>query len=241
MLNTRKDKFTYEYTLIAVIFLISVLSVRVEWSKQKAIGVHLAEMTVEELDKSLKQFYAEARNKEGENYSRATLLSLRNGTERFLNTPPNNLGIKFTKDPRFVLSNQMLDAKIKQLKKEGTQNTIHKPPIDEVDLAKLKTSEVFSLTKPLSFLRNVWFHVSLFWCRRGFEGQRNLNKTSFAFETDAAGSRFVTMTHDETTKNHPGEFLKWRASRRMAECTKQTLKWMVILFWNFSSQSLIQN
>ena len=28
--------------------------------------------------------------------------------------------------------------------------------------------------------------------------------SSFAFETDAAGSQFVTMTHDETTKNHPG-------------------------------------
>jgi len=98
MLNTRKNKFTYECTLIAVIFLSSVLSVRVEWSKPKAIGVHLAEMTVEELDKSLEQFYAEARNKESENYSRATLLSLRNGIERFLNTPPNNLGIKFTKD-----------------------------------------------------------------------------------------------------------------------------------------------
>ena len=143
-------------------------------------------MTVEELDKSLKQFY--------ENYSRATLLSLRNGIERFLNTPPNNLGIKFTKDPRFVLSNQMLDAKMKQLKKEGMQNTIHKPSIDKVDLAKFKTSEVFSLTKPLSLLRNVWFHVSLFWCRRGFEGQRNLKKRSFAFETDAAGSQFVTLT-----------------------------------------------
>ena len=68
--------------MTAVIFLISVLSVRVEWSKQKAIGVHLDEMTVEELDQSLKQFYA--RNKEGENYTRATLLSLRNGIERFL-------------------------------------------------------------------------------------------------------------------------------------------------------------
>ena len=56
----------------------------VEWSKQKAIGVSLAEMTVEELDKNLRQFYAEARNKEGENYSRATLLSLRNGIERYL-------------------------------------------------------------------------------------------------------------------------------------------------------------
>ena len=161
-------------------------------------------MAVEELDRNLRQFYAEARNKEGENYSRATLLSLRNGIERYLNTPPHSLGIRFTHDPRFVLSNQMLDAKIKQLKQEGMQNTKHKPAIEKEDLAKLKTSEVFSLTKPLSLLRNVWFHVSLFWCRRGFEGQRNLKKTSFAFERDATGCPFVTMTHDETTMNHPG-------------------------------------
>ena len=84
------------------------------------------------------------------------------------------------------------------------QNNIHKPPIDQEDLAKLKTSEVFSLTKPLSLLRNAWFHISLFWCRRGFEGQRNLKKTSFAFQTDATGCQFVTMTHDKATKNHPG-------------------------------------
>ena len=130
-------------------------------------------MAVEELDRNLRQFYAEVRNKEGENYSRATLLSLRNGIERYLNTPPHSLGIRFTHDPRFVLSNQMLDAKIKQLKQEGMQNTKHKPAIEKEDLAKLKTSEVFSFTKPLSLLRNVWFHVSLFWCRRGFGGQRN--------------------------------------------------------------------
>ena len=84
-------------------------------------------MSIQELDENLRQFYAEARNRNGENYSRATLLSLRNGIERFLNTPPNNRGISFNKDSRFVLSNQMLDAKIKQLKKDGLQNTTHKP------------------------------------------------------------------------------------------------------------------
>ena len=144
-------------------------------------------MAVEELDRNLRQFYAEARNKEGENYSRATLLSLRNGIERYLRTTPHSLGIRFTHDPRFVLSNQMLDAKIKQLKQEGMQNTKHKPATEKEDLAKLKTSEVFSLIKTLSLLRNVWFHVSPFWCRRGFEGQRNLKKISFAFERDSTG------------------------------------------------------
>ena len=99
----------------------------VEWSKQKQLGITLAEMSIQELDENLRQFYAEARNRNGENYSRATLLSLRNGIERFLNAPPNNRGISFKKDSRFVLSNQMLDAKIKQLKKDGLQNTTHKP------------------------------------------------------------------------------------------------------------------
>ena len=129
-------------------------------------------MSIQELDENLRQFYAEARNRNGENYSRATLLSLRNGIERFLNTPPNNRGISFNKDSRFVLSNQMLDAKIKQLKKDGLQNTTHKPAIEQEDLEKLKNGEILSLTQPLSLLRNVWFHISLYWCRRGFEGQR---------------------------------------------------------------------
>ena len=123
-------------------------------------------MSIQELDENLRQFYAEARNCNGENYSRATLLSLRNGIERFLNTPPNNRGISFNKDSRFVLSNQMLDAKIKQLKKDGLQNPTHKPAIEQEDLEKLKNGEILSLTQPLSLLRNVWFKISLYWCRR---------------------------------------------------------------------------
>ena len=47
-----------------------------EWSKQKQIGINLAEMTIAELDQHLRQFYAEARNKDGGNYGRATLLPL---------------------------------------------------------------------------------------------------------------------------------------------------------------------
>ena len=161
-------------------------------------------MTLAELDQHLRQFYAEARNKDGGNYGRATLLSLRNGIERYLNTPPNNRGISLVKDPQFVLSNQMLDAKIKQLKKDGMQNTTHKPAIELEDLEKLKNSEILSLTHPLSLLRNVWFHISLFWCRRGFEGQRSLKKSSFVFNEDAKGDHFVSMVHDEATKNHQG-------------------------------------
>ena len=68
------------------------------------------------------------------------------------------------------------------------------------DLEKLKNSEILSLTHPLSLLSNVWFHISLFWCRRGFEGQRSLKNSSFGFSED----HFFSMAHDEATKNHQG-------------------------------------
>ena len=96
----------------------------------------------------------------------------------------------------------MLDAKMKQMMKHGMQNTSHKPVIKPEDLEKLKNSESISLTHPLSLLRNVWFHISLFWCcRRGFEGQRSLKRSSFVFGEDAKGDHFVTMAHDESTTN----------------------------------------
>ena len=65
-------------------------------------------------------------------------------------------------------------------------------------------SQAIALTNPLSLLRNVWFHVVLFFCRREREGQRQLKRSSFKFEADVSGRRFVTMAHDEATKNHPG-------------------------------------
>ena len=46
-------------------------------------------------------FYAEARSKDGGNYSRSTLLGFRNGIERFLNNPPFKKGIHIATDLAF--------------------------------------------------------------------------------------------------------------------------------------------
>ena len=161
-------------------------------------------MDDEELDVTLRQFYEEARNKNGEHYGRSALLALRYVVERYLNVPPLNRGLKISKNPAFTHSNQMLDAKIKHLKQEGKENMSHKPAIEKEDLRKLKINSTLLPSNHLGLLRNVWFHTSLYWCRRGREGQRSLKKTSFVFEVDGSGRRFVTMDHDESTKNHPG-------------------------------------
>ena len=91
----------------------------------------------------------------------------------------------------------MLDAQLVQLKRSGKENSQHKPPIESEDLVNLKNSEALSIHNPLFLLRNVWFHVVLFFCRRGREGQRELTKSSFKSEVDAAGRNYITMTHDD--------------------------------------------
>ena len=100
----------------------------------------------------------------------------------------------------------ILDAKIKNLKQLGKQNIRHKPAIMTTDLKKLRVHSVISPTTPLGLLRNVWFHTTLYWCRRGREGQRNLTPSSFTFAVDENARAYATMTHDELSKNHPSGF-----------------------------------
>ena len=70
------------------------------------------------------------------------------------------------------------------------------------------------MTTPARLLRRTWFYVSLYWCRRGREGQRDLRRDSFKFTHDAYGREYAVMTHEEATKNHPsGENSKPSAER----------------------------
>ena len=161
-------------------------------------------ITNKELDNNLRQFYAEARTKDGELYSRSSLLGFRNAIERYLNNPPLNRGISITKGIEFQASNKLLQSQIKLNKRENKENTKHKPAIPEADLQKLETSTAIRGDNPWGLLRNVWFHINLYWCRRGREGQRELTKQSFEFLVDESGREYVLMTHDEATKNHPG-------------------------------------
>ena len=101
---------------------------------------------------------------------------------RRVNTPPNNRGISLVKDPQFVLSNQMLDAKKNSSRKTACKTQPTNRPLSWKILKSSKTVKFFYLLffyfylLPCRFLRNVWFLISLFWCRRGFEGQRSLKR-----------------------------------------------------------------
>ena len=96
----------------------------------------------------------------------------------------------------------MLNAKIKNLEEQGKEQ--HKEAIPVANLKKLKEGLVLRMTNPWSLLRNVWFHAVLDWCRGGREGQQNLKPSSFQFAVDEEGKPYITMTHNESPRNHPG-------------------------------------
>ena len=148
-------------------------------------------MTNGQLDANLRRFYAEARKKDGETYGKKTLLGFRHRIERYLNQPKFSRNLKMSTDPRFTRSNQMLDAQLVQLKKLklGKENSQHKPTLEDEDMEKLKSSDAPSLSNPLSHLRNVWFHIVLYFRRRGREGQRELQKSSFKQQLLQTGCR----------------------------------------------------
>lgn len=165
-------------------------------------------MTLGQLDTNPRRFYAEARNKSGEVYSKSTLLGFPQSVERYFNAPALNKGLKLSSDQRFKRSNEMLNAQVVNLKHQGRENVKHKPAIENENLVRLKSSQVLHreiwnlhrFSSPLALLRNVWFHVVLFFCRRGREGQRQLKPTGVKFEVDPTGRNYVTMAHDDATK-----------------------------------------
>ena len=100
----------------------------------------------------------------------------------------------------------------------------HKPAIGDEDLKKLKTSQAIPLTSALTLLQSVWFHVVLFFCRRGREGQKELKRSSFKFKVDASGRKFFQWRTMKQPKIILVDLLTSRAMKRSQGCTKPLKK-----------------
>lgn len=58
------------------------------------------------------------------------------------------------------------DTEIKEIKHGGNNTATHKSAIENKDLQKFKSSQVLLPSNPQGLLRNVWFHTTLYWCRK---------------------------------------------------------------------------
>ena len=154
--------------------------------------------TAVELAAVLRKFYAEARKKNGQMYSKNSLCSIRFAFFRHFK---QELIIDIIKDTEFNEANRIYEAQYVELKKQGLAKTEHKPPIADEDIKKLYRCGVFNTENPTTLQNKVFFEIMLFFCQRGRQNLRQLKKTDFEIKVNSQGKRCVVKTTDEQTKN----------------------------------------
>ncbi|XP_068093397.1 BTB/POZ domain-containing protein KCTD1 isoform X1 [Hyperolius riggenbachi] len=162
-----------------------------EYLSEKAHSPDFESMDKEALCRVLRSFYAEARSKSGQLYSKSSLISIRSSLNRYLNEPPYCRTLDLTKDPELRSANLTLAAVIRKLEEQGAGPVVQKQAITRADLRKLYTSCVFSASSPFGLLNKVWFETCMYFCTRGRENQRELEEDSFGLAMDEDGRRFV--------------------------------------------------
>ncbi|XP_048364496.1 BTB/POZ domain-containing protein KCTD1 [Sphaerodactylus townsendi] len=162
-----------------------------EYLSEKAHSPDFETMDKGALCRVLRSFYAEARSKSGQLYSKSSLISIRSSLNRYLNEPPYSRTLDLTKDPELRAANLTLAAVIRKLEEQGAGPVVQKQAITRADLRKLYTCSVFSAQSPFGLLNKVWFETCMYFCTRGRENQRELEEDSFGLAMDEDGRKFV--------------------------------------------------
>ncbi|XP_071342929.1 uncharacterized protein [Trachinotus anak] len=162
-----------------------------EYLSEKAQSPDFETLDKEALCAVLRSFYAEARSKSGQLYSKSSLISIRSSLNRYLNEPPYCRTLDLTKDPELRSANLTLAAVIRRLEEQGAGPVVQKQAITRSDLRKLYESSVFHTDTPFGLLNKVWFETCMYFCTRGRENQRELEEDSFGLAVDEDGRKFV--------------------------------------------------
>lgn len=162
-----------------------------EFLNEKAQSPDFETLDKEALCAVLRSFYAEARSKSGQLYSKSSLISIRSSLNRYLNEPPYCRTLDLTKDPELRSANLTLAAVIRRLEEQGAGPVVQKQAITRSDLRKLYESSVFNTDTPFGLLNKVWFETCMYFCTRGRENQRELEEDSFGLAVDEDGRKFV--------------------------------------------------
>ena len=154
--------------------------------------------TAEELASILRTFYAEARRKDGNLYTKASLAEIRCGLMRHFK---QELYVDITKDEEFYEANRVYDLKCAELKKHFEFE--RGPLIADEDIKKLYLSGIFSTKNPTTLQNKVFFEIMLFFFRpRGSQlNLRRLKKNDFEVKINSQGKRCVVKSTDHRADN----------------------------------------
>jgi hypothetical protein len=137
---------------------------------------------------TLRKCYAEIRKTDGELYAPKSLMTIRFGLQKHFIQKRNE---DIINDVGYAEANTMFKAMLVHIKKEGEAGVNHKDSIS--------TEE--------SLQKRVFFEYMYYFCNRGRENIRDVQKDDFDLKNDAKGLRYVLVKVSRQTKNHIGDDL----------------------------------
>lgn len=168
-----------------------------EYLREKGFNEKFENFDVPTLNKSLGNFYIDARQADGTHYKVNSLENFRYGLNRYLRSAPYFRKIDIIKDNEFSDANQFFKAAIMELKRLGKGDVEHHPVITSADLKSLYESAYFDPSTPVGLLNKVQFDIRMYFFRRGMENMSKMTKSTFAVMKDKESGLKVVVKVDE--------------------------------------------
>ena len=178
------------------------LSVWKKWCLEKGIADEIENYEPAELNTLLERFYAELKNKHGEDYEPESLKVMIVSPDRHLKNKSYSHSI--VRDREFSSSKQVLDGKAKQLRLAGREKRPNKArQVSEEEEEILWKSEKLGGKNPESLIQTMWWLLTEQFGLRGRQEHHGMRLEDFRIMKGDDGLEFVEFT-EGPTKTRPG-------------------------------------
>ena len=167
------------------------------WCGEKNIDNRIEENEPEKLNKLLETFYAEVKNKNGDDYEPDSLRVMMAALDRHL----NEKGYKFSiiRDREFHTSKQVLEGKAKQLRQSGMGKRPNKArSLTEEEEEVLWNAEKLGPNTPDALISSMWWLLTQFFGLRGRQEHHGMKMEDFQLCKNDEGVEFVQFTEGPT-------------------------------------------
>ena len=193
--NSSKNKNTVKSTAFW-------LSVWNKWCLEKRISEKIENYEPAELNTLLERFYAELKNKHGEDYEPESLKVMITSLDRHLKNKGYSLSI--VRDREFSSSKQVLDGKAKQLRLAGRGKRPNKArQLSEEEEEILWKCEKLGGKTPESLIHTMWWLLTQQFGLRGRQEHHGMRLEDFRILKGDDGLEFVEFA-EGPTKTRPG-------------------------------------
>ena len=188
--NNAKNK----NTSISTKFWIAVFK---SWAKDKGFSEEIESYEASELDRTLQQFYAEVRNKDGQDYEPDSLRVMIAAIDRYL----KEHGYKHSiiRDREFCTSKQVLEGKARRLREEGKGKRQNKARgLSEEEEEVLWEANKLGKNSPESLVNTIWWILTQYFGLRGRQEHHSMKVDDFAVRKDDDGQEYVEFAEGMT-------------------------------------------